>query len=127
MRKIFCILTLFFFPLSFVHAQEAPAAQLSHKIANKVADSLNLNNQQRAKIFGINMELSRKKTEARKKSADRVAVGKDLQQIEGSRDAMYKEILTQEQYTLYLQKKRNLVNNIFVFRYKKQRYLIWLC
>lgn len=111
MRKIFCILTFLFFTLSFLHAQETPAAKLSHRIANKVADSLGLNNQQRAKLFGINMELFRKKTEARKKSADRVVVGKDLQQIEGNRDAMYKEILTQEQYILYLQKKRNLVNN----------------
>lgn len=111
MKKIFCIIMLLLFNLNFLQAQETPAAQLSHKIANKIADSLSLNNQQRAKLFGINMELFRKKTEARKKSTNRAIVGKELQQIEGSRDAMYKEILTQEQYTLYLQKKKNLVNN----------------
>lgn len=113
MKKIvlavgFCFSVLL---LKAQQAQETPEAQVAHKIANKMADSLGLTNQQRAKVFTINMELSKKKKEARKKSTDRTTVGQELQQIEGTRNAMYKSVLTTKQYNLYLQKKRNLVNN----------------
>jgi hypothetical protein len=112
MKKI-CLVVGFCFSLVMLKAQqqEPPEAQVAHKIANKMADSLSLTNQQRAKLFAINMELSKKKKEARKKSTDRTVVGQELQQIEGTRNAMYKTVLTEEQYGLYLQKKRNLVNN----------------
>jgi hypothetical protein len=86
-----------------------PAAQVAHHIANKMADTLELTNQQRAKIFVINMDLHKQKTTARGRSQDRNEVGRDLQKIEGSRDSMYKAVLTEAQYLLYIQKKRNLV------------------
>lgn len=112
MKKIFFFTVLFFAALKVCAQQQAtPEAQVAHKIANKMADSLQLTNQQRAKIFAINMDLSKKKKDARKKSTDRVVVGQELQQIEGTRNAMYKTVLTAEQYNLYLQKKQNLVNN----------------
>lgn len=112
MKKIVIVVVLFFSVQAMKAQQrEASEAQVAHKIANKMADSLGLTNQQRAKIFSINMDLSKKKKEARKKSTDRTVVGQELQQIEGTRNAMYKTVLTQEQYMLYLQKKRNLVNN----------------
>jgi hypothetical protein len=112
MKKIFVFVVLFFAVLTVcAQQQESPESKLAHKIANKMADSLGLDNQQRAKIFNINMELSRQKKLARKKSTDRSVVGQELQQLEGTRDGMYKTVLTTEQYSLYLQKKRNLVNN----------------
>jgi hypothetical protein len=112
MKKIIVIVALFFFVSTLkAQQQETPEAKVAHKIANKMTDSLGLTNQQRAKIFSINMDLSKKKKDARKKSTDRSIVGQELQQIEGTRNAIYKTVLTQEQYTLYLQKKQNLVNN----------------
>lgn len=98
---------------TFLNAQtdNAPAAQLAHKIADKMKDSLNLTNQQRAKIFAINMELHKQKKEARDKSQDRTVVGKELQRIESGRDEMYKPILTEEQYVLYQKKKRFIVTS----------------
>src|SRR5688572_10814830 len=112
MKKIF-VLSVLFFAVLASHAQqpETPAARLAHKIADKMKDSLGLDNQQRAKVFAINMELSKQKIQARGKSQDRAIVGKDLQRIEGSRDTLYHIILRPEQYVLYKQKKKSLVNN----------------
>jgi hypothetical protein len=112
MKKIL-VLMILFFGCHFLKAQESntPAAQLAHHIADKMADTLGLSNQQRAKIFAINMDLHKQKTEARSKSQDRTVVGNELQRIEVSRDAMYKTVLTENQYGVYLQKKRYLVTS----------------
>jgi len=115
MKKIFVFSVLFFIFLS-VQAQqtekfETPATQLAHKIADKMKDSLGLTNQQRAKIFTINMDLHKQKTEARARPQDRTAVGNELQKIESTRDAMYRTILTDDQYAIYQQKKRYLVSS----------------
>ena len=112
MKKIFVLASLICLGY-FLKAQDdnTPAAQIAHHIANKMADTLGLTNQQRAKIFVINMDLYREKTEARGRSQNRDVVGRDLQKIEGKRDSLYKQELTETQYVLYLQKKRNLVSN----------------
>jgi hypothetical protein len=108
------LLFIVFFSVGGLYAQnqqaQTPGAQLAHHIADKMADTLGLTNQQRAKVFTINMELDRRKSEARAKSPDRAVMGKELQKIETGRDALYKSVLTEEQYTLYLQKKRHLVS-----------------
>lgn len=108
MKKLFVLLLLLVF-VSAIHAQATPAAQLAHHIADKMKDSLGLTNQQRAKLFQINMDLFDKKTGARKKSKDRTIIGPELQQVEKTRDGLYKEVLTQQQYLLYLQKKRHMI------------------
>ena len=112
MKKIFAIVILVFV-VNYLQAQDqnTPAAQLAHHIADKMKDTLGLDNQQRAKVFKANMDLYKQKAEARAKSQDRIAVGKDLQRIEGTRDSLYKVVLTEAQYNLYVQKKRYLVTN----------------
>jgi Spy/CpxP family protein refolding chaperone len=110
MKRIFMFTAIMLAALC-VNAQDMPEAQLAQKIAHRMADSLDLSNQQRAKLFAINMELSKKKSAARKNSSDRAAVGRELQRIEGARDDMYKNVLTTEQHVLYLAKKRSLVHN----------------
>ncbi len=110
MKNIIFVLTALFFSVTLLQAQETPAAQLAHRIADKMKDSLQLTNQQQAKIFTINMDLQKEKEKARKKSPDRAVIGKELQQIENSRDNLYKAILTEQQFTLYKQKKRSLVS-----------------
>lgn len=89
--------------------QNTPAAKLAHHMADKMKDSLALTNQQRARVFQINMDLYHKKMMARKKSTDRDIVGAEIQSIEKSRDTLYKEVLSAQQYQGYMQKKRNLV------------------
>jgi hypothetical protein len=111
MKKIIFLLSLSFFASGLLCAQPGPAVQLAHKIADKMKDSLTLSNQQRAKIFQVNMDLFRQKDAARKKSTDRVTVGNDIQSIEKQRDSLYKLELTPGQYLLYMQKKRNLVSS----------------
>lgn len=112
MKKIFVIAILFLIAdVAKAQKQDTPEAQVAHKIADKMADSLGLNKQQRAKLFAINMELARKKAEARKKSTDRAVVQKQLQLIENSRDSLYKQVLTVDQHNSYLKKKRNVINN----------------
>jgi len=111
MKKLIFLTTIMFCVAYAINAQQenTPAAQLAHHIANKMADTLGLSNEQRAKIFVINMELYRRKTEARGRSQNRDQVGIDLQKIESKRDSLYKAELTEAQYLLYLQKKRILV------------------
>ncbi|HEV8286376.1 MAG TPA: hypothetical protein VGQ09_18840 [Chitinophagaceae bacterium] len=112
MKKIIVIL-LFVFAINHLKAQEqnTSAAKLAHHIADKMKDTLGLDNQQRAKIFQVNIDLYKQKTMARGSSQDRVVVGRDLQRIEGTRDSLYRVILTATQYELYLQKKRHLITN----------------
>ena len=108
-------LLLFLIFLTYINVLQAqapentPAAKLAHHIADKLKDTLGLTNQQRAKVFKINMDLSIKKMNARKKSNDRIVVGEEIQRIEKLRDALYKEVLSEQQYLLYVEKKRNLV------------------
>ena len=87
MKKIFSVV-VFVFVVNYLQAQEqnTPAAQLAHHIADKMKDTLGLDNQQTAKVFKVNMDLYKQKAEARTKPQDRIAVGKDLQRIEGTRD-----------------------------------------
>lgn len=112
MKKSIVVAVAFLFS-STLWGQNAdtPAAKLAHYIADKMADSLSLTSQQRSKVFSINMELHKQKAEARKKSTDRSVVGKELQIIEGARDSFYKSVLTEQQFELYLQKKRTLVRS----------------
>lgn len=108
------LLFMVFCSIRGLYAQNQPAqtpgARLAHHIADKMADTLGLTQQQKAKVFTINMELDRRKSEARAKSSDRAVVGKELQKIENGRNALYKSVLTEEQYTLYLQKKKQLIS-----------------
>ena len=92
-------------------AGNTPAAQLAHHIADKMSDTLGLSSQQRAKIFGINMDLFQEKKKAREKSQDRSVVGASLQAVEATRDSRYKLVLSEAQYARYLAKKTVLISS----------------
>ena len=87
------------------------AAQLSHKIAKKMRDSLDLSAQQRQQIYEVNMSLHEQKQLVRQQNPPADSLQPRIQRIEKSRDVRYRPILGEEKYQLYLQKKRNLVNN----------------
>ena len=112
MKKIIIIIAFVFVKnILLGQEQNTPAAKLAHHIADKMKDTLGLSNQQRARVFQVNMDLYKQKTKARAASQDRAIVGKDLQRIEGTRDSLYRPVLTVPQYNLYIQKKRFLVTN----------------
>ncbi|RPE06023.1 hypothetical protein EGT74_27120 [Chitinophaga lutea] len=91
-------------------AQNA-AEQLSHKIADKMRDTLDLRTEQRNMIYGLNMQLYHQKAQARSESKSPDSVRVKIQRIENGRDSLYKAVLTDAQYRLYLSRKRSLINN----------------
>lgn len=109
MKKI-VFLSLLFCASFLIAKAQSPAAQLANKIADKMSDSLALSSQQRQQLYAINMRLSNQKMQARSRSQNRDSVGVALQQIENSRDSLYRPILTQQQFDRYRQKKRKLVS-----------------
>lgn len=110
MKKI-----IFSFLILFVAIQEAasqtPAEQLANKIAKKMKDSLSLSELQQNQVYEINLQLSEQKSTVRKEYRTSPVLATKIQQVENMRDSLYKEVLTEQQYVLYRQKKRKLVNN----------------
>lgn len=110
MKKILFLLLLFCASFFITKAQSLPAEHLANRIADKMRDSLTLSSQQRQQIYAINIRLSNQKMQARSRSQNRDSVGSALQQIENSRNSLYRAILTQQQFDRYRQKKRKLVS-----------------
>lgn len=88
----------------------ANANALANKIAKKMQDTLGLNASQRNQIKDVNLQLHNEKMAARAQYINRDSVAIRLQQIENKRDALYRPILTEQQFGMYRQKKRNLVS-----------------
>ena len=84
---------------------------LSIKIATKMADSLSLTSDQKGHIYDFNMQLHNQKMSMRQLYKDSDSLRLKLQGIEKSRDSLYHTILSDDQYQLYISKKKNLVNN----------------
>lgn len=115
MKHIIFFLLILFISLG-LQAQQPPTPQqnnagerLSAKIADKMKDTLNLTQQQRAKVFQVNMRLNNEKMEARRQYTDRTQLQTATQAIEKTRDSLYSPVLTAAQFELYKQKKRFLV------------------
>ena len=85
------------------------ATQLANHIAQKMKDSLGLTEQQRNQVYDINMQLHNQKMSLRQQYGNSDSTRFYTQRIEGTRDSLYHTIITGNTYTLYLQKKRNLV------------------
>jgi len=92
-------------------AQSDHANQLANKIAQKMKDSLNLSGQQKNNIKDINMNLYEQKKAKRLQHPGSDSLRYFLQRIENKRDTLYSAVLSPQQYLLYKQKKRYLVNN----------------
>ncbi len=110
MKKVVYLVGLFFASTNISAQQRVISdVQVSHKISDKVADSLGLDEQTRAKLFRLSQYIAEQKLQARKASNDRAGVGKRLQLIENSRDSLYKTVLSPAKYQQYLQRKRTLI------------------
>ncbi|MET0395004.1 MAG: hypothetical protein ABW019_17800 [Chitinophagaceae bacterium] len=93
-----------------VDAQQQPAAVLAEHIARKMKDTLQLSDAQKSSLYEINMQLHDRKKSARQQYAGSDSLRHHLQRIENSRDSLYRTILSQANYQLYLEKKKNLIS-----------------
>lgn len=109
--KNIILFVLLLLSVQVLKAQEIDAtAKLARHIAQKMSDTLDLNDEQQKLLVDINMGLSKRKARFFQKSAKKQDVERELQKIERTRDEQYEKVLTKEQYTLYLKKKGNLVS-----------------
>ena len=110
MKNIISALLIFIVANTSIKAQ-TPAEQLADRIAGKMKDSLSLTNQQKDQLYSINMQLNESKTTVRQLYNNTDSLVLKLQQVENTRDSLYGSVLTSQQFILYKQKKRKLVNN----------------
>jgi hypothetical protein len=92
-------------------AQHTAGEQIADKIAQKMKDTLSLSKSQKTQIYNINMQLNNSKSVARQTNTNIDTISIKIQKIENTRDSFYRLILSNKQYDLYRQKKRNLINN----------------
>ncbi|HYF33138.1 MAG TPA: hypothetical protein VD993_18565 [Chitinophagaceae bacterium] len=92
-------------------AQSSPATLVADKIAQKMKDSLNLNDVQKLLIYQINLQLHEAKMLKRQLYAGTDSLGIHVQRVENTRDSLYRTVLNEEKYLLYKEKKRVLVSN----------------
>ncbi len=93
-----------------VPAQSAGAAQLANHIAQKMKDTLSLTQEQKSQIYSINLQIHSLKMEVRQQYNNPDTIRVRTQRVESSRDSLYRPVLNQPQYQLYLQKKRYLIS-----------------
>lgn len=110
MKKIFILLSACIVIVSISDAQTV-REQLSIKIAERMKDSLSLSTEQKNRIYSINLQLHTQKQNYRQQYSNADSLQYHIQRVESSRDSLYKSVLTSDQYLLYRQKKRNLINN----------------
>lgn len=112
MKKI-CLLLLLSSLLGAGNASAQSSVQtaLAERIAGKLKDSLSLSGAQKDSIYAINMLLSNQKNNLRSIYQNFDSLQFYTQQVEHTRDSLYRPVLGEEKYLLYRQKKNNLVNN----------------
>ncbi|MGN6264723.1 MAG: hypothetical protein ACTHM5_03570 [Ginsengibacter sp.] len=108
MKKIILAVAVIF-AATGVKAQSANANALANTIATRMQDSLSLTTAQKDQVLNINLQLHSEKNLIRAQYSNRDSVGIKIQRIENTRDSLYKAVLTENQFTLYKLKKRNLV------------------
>jgi hypothetical protein len=112
MKKIIpLVLILFCFNLVKSQQVESPRQLLANKIAQRMKDSLVLSKKVRDELARINLSLADQKAAAWSLFTDSTAIRNYLQQVENTRDSLYKTVLPEDKYLLYQQRKRRLVNN----------------
>lgn len=89
---------------------QTPAQQVAERIAQKMKDTLGLNQQKKTQIYNINIQLHEWKTQARTQYGDSDTLGTVIQHIENKRDSLYRSVLPENKYQLYKAKKRNLIS-----------------
>ena len=110
MKKIRMVFVLFCLVMACnLYAQPPAAIQLANRIADKMKDTLVLTMGQRGQIYAININLHNQKMQVRQQTTNLDSLRVRTQRVESKRDSLYRTILPDPKYVLYLQKKRYLV------------------
>lgn len=92
-------------------AQVSPGEQIAIKVAQKMKDTLGLSDEQRQRVYDVNMQLHQNNLAVWKQHSALDSVRFYLQRIEMTRDSLYKPILTADQLLVYRQKKGYLIGS----------------
>lgn len=111
-KSILLIIIIACFQCS-VYSQQNPVDVYANKIANRMKDSLDLETSQRNQLFTISKQLGEQKKAVwtQYPESDTLSIKLNLQRIENSRDSLYRPVLGEQKYSLYLQRKREMLNN----------------
>jgi len=113
MKRILILAVILFTIESAGYSQQSPVDAYATKVANRMKDSLNLNTEQRSQLYTITKQLGeqQKAVWTEYSESDSVLIKMSLQRIENTRDTLYRPVLGEQKYPVYLQKKRVLINN----------------
>jgi ABC-type transport system involved in multi-copper enzyme maturation permease subunit len=111
MNKIFLFLMIIVF-VSTAQAQNSVIEQVASKMAQRMSDSLGLNSRQKNQLYDVNLNLNNQKLAAKQQYANTDSLYRFLRVIENKRDSLYRPILTEQQFSLYIQKKRSLLGGV---------------
>ena len=109
MKKIITGLFVLVLTAGKLNAQSQTVELLAGRMAQKMADSLNLTAQQRNDLYLINLSLNNKKIVVRQQYSRSDSLRLFLQQIESKRDSLYRPVLTESQFLLYKEKKKAII------------------
>lgn len=98
---------------SFIsNAQQSPSEKLAAKFAERLKDSLLLTSAAQQSLYQVNLELHQQKTTARLQYSNSLdTLSRVIQQIENSRDSLYRQIIGEEKFGAYMIRKKSLINN----------------
>ncbi|HYD20791.1 MAG TPA: hypothetical protein VEB40_04890 [Flavipsychrobacter sp.] len=110
MKAVFILLLVIAAPRLYAQTSN-PATELAEKIAVKMKDTLGLTNVQKGQVYDVNLQLHEAKMAKRQQYTGTDSLQIHIQRVENMRDSLYRTVLGEEKYQLYLEKKKNLVNN----------------
>lgn len=110
MKTILSFIALLFIS-SMALAQQTHGEAYAEKVAVRMKDSLQLSVQQKDQLYQINLQLHQSKMAKRQQYASMDSLHVHIQRVENMRDSLYRAVLSEEKYQLYLQKKQTLLNN----------------
>lgn len=108
--RIKSIAFFLFTVLCFYAKAQNPAVELANRIAQKMKDTLTLDDSQKSAVYVVNMQLHNQKAGIWSRYAGNTdSIRYYIQRIENTRDSSYETVLPPEKYQLYEEKKKNLV------------------
>lgn len=108
--KILLLITIIVIRIQGVGAQTI-ATEIANKQAQKMKRDLVLNDSVSQCLYNINIQIHNRKMYIRQQNIAKDSTVYYIQKIENSRDSLYQKVLSENQYLLYKQKKRELLNN----------------
>ncbi len=111
MKKIFVITSLLISVTFEANAQSEKAIAVVLKISKQMVDSVKITEEERVKVYNVNLRLHNEKSAWRLRFAETDSLAKYFQIVENTRDSLYKEILPEAKYLEYLKRKKQVIKN----------------